>query len=119
MITDPIIYHITTRADWRAALAAGSYAAASLSAAGFIHCSTVRQVVATANRLFKGRADLLLLCIDTAKVPAEIRYENLEGGTELYPHVYGALEPASVVATHDFPAGADGCFELPPALRPA
>ena len=115
----PIIYHITTRADWRAALAAGSYAAASLSAAGFIHCSTVRQVVATANRLFKGRADLLLLSVDTAMVPAEIRYENLEGGTELYPHVYGALEPASVVATHDFPAGADGCFELPSALHPA
>ena len=115
----PILYHITTRSDWRAALAAGSYAAASLAAAGFIHCSTVRQVVATANRLFKGRADLLLLCIDTAKVQAEIRYENLEGGSELYPHVYAALEPASVVATHDFPARADGSFEMPPALRPA
>ena len=73
MSTDPIIYHITTRSDWRTALTAGSYAAASLAAAGFIHCSTALQVVATANRLFKGRADLLLLCIDTAKVQAEIR----------------------------------------------
>jgi uncharacterized protein (DUF952 family) len=111
-----VVYHIARRTDWNAALAAGSYAAASVAVEGFIHCSTAQQVTATANRLFKGRDDLVLLSIDTAKVKADIRYENLEGGTNLFPHVYGALELDSICSVHDFPPQADGSFALPPAL---
>lgn len=110
-----IIYHITRKSDWQTALAAKSYAADSLSSEGFIHCSTAGQVIATANRIFKGRRDLVLLSIDSARVKAEIRYENLEGGANLFPHVYGALEIEAVTAVHDFPLQADGRFELPPA----
>ena len=112
-----LVLHITSRTDWDTALAAGSYAADSLATEGFIHCSTAQQVIATANRLFKGKTGLVLLCIETAKVKAEIRYENLEGGTNLFPHVYGALEIAAIVSVHDFPPRANGGFELPPALR--
>lgn len=112
-----VIYHITSRTAWDAARAAGAYAADSLASEGFIHCSTAEQVVATANRLFKGMSGLVLLAIETAKVPAAIRYENLEGGTTLFPHVYGALGVESVVAVHDFPFDDDGCFRLPAALR--
>ena len=112
----PVIYHITRKPDWENALAVGLYAADSLATESFIHCSTAQQVIATANRLFKGKTGLVLLCIETAKVKAEIRYENLEGGTSLFPHVYGALKIAAIVAVHDFPPQADGGFELPPAL---
>jgi uncharacterized protein (DUF952 family) len=112
----PIIYHIIRQSDWQSALAAGSYAADSLATEGFIHCSTAQQVIATANRIFKGERDLVLLCVDTDKVKAEIRYENLEGGTNLFPHVYGALEITSIIAAHDFPPRDDGTFELPAAL---
>ena len=73
--------------------------------------------VDTANRLFKGRSGLVLLCIDTTRVQPEIRYENLEGGANLFPHIYGALAPEAVVAVHDFPPRGDGCFKLPPALN--
>jgi uncharacterized protein (DUF952 family) len=112
-----IIYHIARQADWTAALLTATYAADSLAAEGFIHCSTAQQVLATANRLFRSRRDLVLLCIDSDRVNAEIRHENLEGGTEPFPHVYGALPVASVIAAHDFPPREDGRFELPPALR--
>ena len=113
----PVVYHITSRPDWEAAQAAGSYAADSLGAEGFIHCSTAEQVMATANRLFKGRTDLMLLCIETAKVKAEIRYENLVGGVSLFPHVYGTLDVSSIVAVHDLAPEADGSFSLPLELR--
>ncbi len=112
-----IVYHITPAADWEAARAAGIYTADSLGSEGFIHCSTAEQVIATANRLFKGRTGLVLLCIDTTRVNAEIRYENLEGGSNLFPHVYGALEAGSIIAVHDLPFASDGSFQLPPALR--
>ena len=113
----PIIYHITRKTDWETARAAGAYAADSLATEGFIHCSTADQVIATANRLFRGRHDLVLLCIDTGRVNAEIRHENLEGGSNLFPHVYGALATAAVRAIHDFPPQTDGSFELPLTLR--
>ena len=113
----PLIYHITRKTDWDTALTGGSYTADSLRTEGFIHCSTVEQVIATANRLFRGRRDLVLLCIEAGKVSAEIRHENLEGGTSLFPHVYGALKIASIAAVRDFPPRDDGSFVLPEALR--
>ena len=113
----PVIFHITRKTDWDTTLAAGSYAADTLATEGFIHCSTAKQVIATANRLFKGKTGLVLLCVETDHVKAEIRYENLEGGPRLFPHVYGALEIAAIVAVHDFPPRANGGFELPPELR--
>ena len=112
-----VIYLITPRAHWETARAAGSYAADSLGAEGFIHCSTAEQVIATANRLFKGRTDLMLLCIETARVKAEIRYENLQGGVSLFPHVYGTLDISSIVAVHDLAPEVDGSFVLPQALK--
>jgi uncharacterized protein (DUF952 family) len=107
------IFHIAARADWAAAQAAGAYTADSLASEGFIHCSTAAQVIATANRIFKGRHDLVLLSIDSARVKPEIRYENLEGGTQLFPHIYGALAIDAVIAVHDFPPSADGSFVMP------
>ena len=112
----PIIYHITPMPDWESARAAGSYAADSLRSEGFIHCSTAEQVIVTANRRFKGRRDLVLLCIETSRVKAKIRDENLEGGIELYPHVFGALDTESIVAVYDFPPQDDGSFALPAAV---
>lgn len=111
-----IIFHITTKTAWDAARRGGAYTADSLATEGFIHCSTRAQVLGTADRIFKGRRDLLLLSVDVDRVKPEIRYENLEGGTSLFPHIYGALAIDAVVAVHDFPPRADGSFDLPPAL---
>ena len=111
-----IIYHLSTRAAWQAAAATGAYTADSLVSEGFIHCSTAQQVRATAARIFAGRTDLILLCVDSARVGMEIRYENREGGDNLFPHIYGPLAVAAVVAVDDFPPRDDGCFDWPPGL---
>lgn len=112
-----IIYHITGKTDWEAARVAGAYTADSLASEGFIHCSTAEQVLATASRIFRGRRDLVLLCVDSTRVNAEIRYENLEGGASLFPHIYGALALDAVTAADDFPPQADGGFAMPAALK--
>jgi uncharacterized protein (DUF952 family) len=42
-------------------------------------------------------------------VEPEIRYENLEGGDELFPHIYGRLDRAAVLAAEPLePGGATG-----------
>jgi uncharacterized protein (DUF952 family)/protein associated with RNAse G/E len=108
-----LILHITGRAEWEAAKRNGAYEPAAFAADGFIHCSTATQVVETANRIFRGRRGLVLLCIDVAKVGPEVRYENLDGGSTLFPHIYGRLAAAAVIAAVDFPPGREGAFALP------
>jgi uncharacterized protein (DUF952 family) len=107
-----MIYHIATRADWGSAQAAGEYTADSLGSEGFIHCSTAGQVRSTANRFFHGRQDLALLTIDEKKVTAEVRYENLEGGKDLFPHIYGPLPLGAIVRVLNLTPGPDGLFRI-------
>ena len=92
------LLHIATVEAWAAAEACGSYTADSLATAGFIHCCEERQLAWVVQAHFPGRTGLLLLHIDTTRLDAEVKYENLEGGTELFPHVYGAIPVAAVVA---------------------
>lgn len=79
----------------------------------FIHCSTREQVIQVANARFQGQSGLVLLCIDTEKVAAEIVYENLEGGPQLFPHIYGELNTNAVVRAAEFEPDAVGYFTLP------
>jgi uncharacterized protein (DUF952 family) len=113
-----MIYHITTAADWEAAQAQGHYTVASLTSEGFIHCSKLEQVVATANRHYPGQRGLILLSIITDRVIAEIRAENLSGGSELFPHIYGPINLDAVNAVLPFEPGADGRFSNLPANMP-
>jgi len=95
-VTDQPILHITTAAQWAEAQTRGAYTADSLATEGFIHCSDPHQVAWVAGQRFRGRTDMVVLKIDPARLAAEIRYENLEGGTQLFPHVYGPIPCAAV-----------------------
>lgn len=109
------LYHITTSAEADAAQTSGTYEPGGFAREGFIHCSYARQVTSVANRLFRGQANLVLLEIDPSTVEHRIVDENLEGGDELFPHIYGRLAFTSVVAVHPFPCDAAGEFAFPAA----
>jgi uncharacterized protein (DUF952 family) len=104
--------HITTRSDWEKAIEEGSYSADSLASQGFIHCSTPAQITAVANRYYRGQHGLVLLCIDAIQVQAEIRRENLEGGLDLFPHIYGPLNLDAVVRVDEIEPLENGAFEI-------
>jgi uncharacterized protein (DUF952 family) len=115
-----MILHIASRKDWKAAGSVGAYTAPSLHEEGFIHCSTVKQAVDTANVFFKGQTGLALLCIDESKLTAELKYEAPTGGGahdpsvgKLFPHVYGPINLDAVTKVLDFPPNRDGSFTLP------
>ena len=107
------IFHITSRAEADQARRAGAYVAAAFRRDGFIHCSYARQLTRVADANFPGRPDLVLLEIDRDRVGCEVVDENLEGGSDLFPHVYGPLPMSAVTAIVDFPCRPDGTFELP------
>ena len=92
------IFHIATELAWATARRAGFYAADSLATEGFVHCSTAEQWPRVLRERFAGRDDLVLLEIDPGRAGAEVRWENLEAGEELFPHLYGPLPIAAVVS---------------------
>lgn len=111
-----MILHIAERSAWQAARRSGFYEGPTLASEGFIHASRESQVVEVADRLFRGRDDLVLLVVDAERLTAEVRPENLEGGSELYPHIYGPIECDAVASVLSFAPGPDGTFELPALL---
>jgi len=114
-----IIFHITTAANWKIAGTEGTYRAPTFDVEGFIHCSTREQVIQVANARFRGQSGFVLLVIDAERVSAEIIFENLEGGEQLFPHIYGGLNIDAVVSVAEFEPGAHGYFALPPELPDA
>ena len=112
-----LIFHIVKRATWEEGLERGRYTPASLETEGFIHCSTSTQVLETANRWYRGQADLLLLSIDPLRLHPELRYEppanpSDERSGQTFPHVYGPLNLDAVTRATAFPCDADGLFRL-------
>jgi uncharacterized protein (DUF952 family) len=87
-----VLYHITTRVAWDAACTAGRYT----TEGPFIHLSLDRQWPGVRDRFYRDTPDLVLLTVDERAVTAEIRYERADGDD--FPHLYGALELAAVVA---------------------
>jgi len=104
------LFHITTEQEANEARRTGEYVPGGFQREGFIHCSYAHQVAATANRIFRGRQQLVLLQINPEKIDCGIVEENLEGGKELYPHVYGHLPMSAVETIRPFPCDAAGLF---------
>ena len=93
------IYHLAFRADWEAGLVAGEYRAPSLAEEGFIHASgDEEQMLRVAARLFAGRTDLIALDVDTKMLSpgSPVVREPARSG-EIYPHIYGPINPDAVV----------------------
>ena len=111
------LLHITSEAAWSAARDQGQYVPQAFAAEGFVHCSEPDQVVRVANARFVGRTDLVLLWISVARLSAPVRYENLEGGDELFPHVYGPVNLDAVVAATPFRPDSTGRFDAGNLLR--
>ncbi|HYF51850.1 MAG TPA: DUF952 domain-containing protein, partial [Planctomycetota bacterium] len=105
------IYHIASRQHWDAQKASGVYRSETLDAEGFIHCSTRTQVLRSAEKHFKDRDGLALLCIEPARVKPEIRWENT------FPHIYGPLNTDAVLDVLPFERDASGPFTLPAGIE--
>jgi len=107
------IFHVTTRAEWEAAHAVGSYRmstkGAALDEVGFIHASSAEQLPRVASFLYAGTDEpLVVLELDDDGIRdsgIQIRWED-GGHGELFPHIYGAVDTAGVLGVH--PAAFDG-----------
>ncbi len=102
-----------TASDWETAVSNPPYRADSLKTEGFIHCSTLAQVLGPANEFYHGQTGLVVLVIESDKVAPKIVYEDCYETGQQFPHIYGPLNVEAVVQVVDFPPNADGSFSLP------
>lgn len=113
-MTETIAYKILTAAQF-AALECGNFAGAVVDVAdGYIHLSTATQVTETVDKHFAGQSGLVIAAVDLSALGDAVRWEISRGGAE-FPHLYGRLTMAAVVAHGKLARGADGAVLLPPA----
>ena len=105
------LWHLAEAPDWVAAGRTGAYDRSPrglrLAEVGFVHCSYPDQLAGVAAAFYADAADLVLLRIDPASVPAEIRVEDG------FPHVYGPIPVAAVTAAEPLTRDAAGRLLLP------
>lgn len=119
MTQDEVLYHIATAADWAQAQRDGEYRMSTrgvtLAAEGYIHASTAGQVLPVANAYYRDEPDdLLLLVLDPARIGVEIKWEQVPGSADPFPHIYGPLPVSAVRQALLLPRDASGHFtQLP------
>ena len=114
MATSPgdTLFHLTTRAEWEAARAAGVYERStrgrSLAEVGFIHCSLPIQLAEVAEFVYADCDDELVVLVLRLRTLEDsgltVRFEDGGNGKQ-YPHIYGAL-PCTLVID-ELPASFD------------
>jgi uncharacterized protein (DUF952 family) len=108
-----MIYHMCRADEWAAAIKTGTYRGSSQDLAdGFIHFSTAAQIVESAKKHRAGQDGLLLVAVDADKLGDRLKWEAARNG-DLFPHLYGPLDPAESVNVRPLPLGPDGLHVFP------
>jgi uncharacterized protein (DUF952 family) len=108
-----MIYHMCRADEWAAAVEARTYRGSSQDLAdGFIHFSTAAQIVESARRHRAGQEGLLLVAVDADRLGDRLKWEPSRGG-DLFPHLYGRLDPAESASVRPLPLGPDGLHVFP------
>lgn len=98
------IFHIASVADWEAAQRSGGYETSTrgrtLAEEGFLHAARREQVQGVFSRYYADADEpLVLLTVETDELERlGVRWQEDPVGDDTYPHLYGALPPAAVVA---------------------
>jgi uncharacterized protein (DUF952 family) len=109
----PMIYKICPAPAWREAERHGSYRGSADDARdGFIHFSTAAQVAGTLAKHFAGQPDLFLVAVDADALGDALQWEPSRGG-DLFPHLYGELDPAEAQSVMALTLRADGSHHVP------
>jgi len=100
--TSSHVFHIAFLRDWRAAEQEGSYRTSTrgltLEEVGYIHAGFAEQVATVGTAFYADVTEsLVVLVIDVQRLNVPVVVENLEGGNDAFPHIYGALPIEAVV----------------------
>jgi uncharacterized protein (DUF952 family) len=109
VIARRLTYHLTPKAWWHAADQDAPLPSPSLASEGFTHCTDgAAEMVATANRHYAAVSGaFVIVTVDLDRVTSAWRVED---PGRIYPHIFGPIDRAAIVAVIDAPRAADGTF---------
>ena len=108
-------YKVLTSAQMATLEADGIFAGAPVDLAdGYIHLSTAAQLTETVDKHFAGQSDLHVAAVDLSALDDPVKWEESRGG-QLFPHIYGPLPLAAVLAYGPLKRSDDGLVRLPVA----
>jgi uncharacterized protein (DUF952 family) len=112
-VTRPTL-HLVPEPVWEARDPATPYLPAAYAEDGFVHCTDGDdEMVVVANRFYAADPrPFLLLTLDLERTGSPWRFDDDRG---IYPHVYGPIDPASVLQVRRLERSADGTFLRPVA----
>lgn len=113
MAAPALLAHLCSVEQWSRVGDDGEIHPDPAGSAAFVHLSTPEQVHLPANRLYRGRTDLLLLYIDPAALDSPVRWEPgvaTDPAGMLFPHLYGPLPARAVVKVTVYLPAPDGSF---------
>lgn len=102
-------YHLVPEDWYRAQPDDAAYLPEAFGQDGFVHLTHgVADVMQAGNRYY--RADVrpyLLLTVDLNLITSEVRYDD---AARQFPHIYGPLDRAAIVAVREVERAEDGTF---------
>jgi uncharacterized protein (DUF952 family) len=107
------LFYIVKQSDWLTYANKASFSPPSLSRDGFISLLTPEQVIPTAQVLFQGQKDLLLLKLNLSSADPLLKWDELAGNEASSPRYYGELPRRFVKKVERFQPRKDGNFSLP------
>lgn len=111
-----MIYHFITTTDLARFVTDNQLRPESLETEGFIHCSLREQFLERVNYLAPYSEEMELLEIDESRLGAEVRMEASSGSEVEYPHVYGPIPMAAVVAQYHLEWDGEDGYACPQEL---
>ena len=107
--------HLVPEAVWTVHDPDVPYLPAAYAEDGFVHCTDGdEEMTAVANRFYRDDPrSFLLLTIDLDRTGSPWRFDDPE---RRYPHVYGSIDPRSVLGVRRMRRGPDGAFLGPEAF---
>jgi len=89
----------------------------SLTTEGFVHLSSADQLLRTAERWYSEAVDLKVLVLRVEPLGPSLKWEDLYGHGEEFPHLYSLIPLSSVEAVVNLTRNAQGEFVWPQSLR--
>lgn len=108
-VTPQTTLHLCPVEVWESQKDAESYFPEAYGQDGFIHCTDGDERLVSVGNMFylSDPRPFLVLTVDLGANGERWIYEDVD---QVFPHIYGPIHPASVVATRPVQRAADGTF---------
>lgn len=92
-----IIVHLINQGEWESSRGEPSLFSTSISQFGFVHCCLPEQVSMVLEKWFTQQDNVIAVEINSDLLDVPLVFENLEGGEEQFPHIYGLVKQNAIV----------------------